>query len=225
MLRNLLILLLFFISAHALAHVRYSTELEPKFSPEFYIEESLKYFDTIDSFAPRDSKPEYGKRVIRWEWLPWLYLTGYKRASMKLDIVLTWYPTTVINRDCRFFNVQPFGRCRVTFHYLKPDVYIDIYEEFTFNDLGEITFIEAWTDEPHRLPKDDPSDPWFEGEDVKRLSVKVPGLGRPDGRLNRKALRQLSLIDDELMNLRKRLNLPISFWLKEGVRFSINGYE
>lgn len=206
------------------AHEPLSQNLKPKFEPDFYIRESLKYFDTIDTFASRDSKPKYGKRVIRWEWYPWLYLTGYKRLSMKLDRVLTWYPTKVINRDCRFFKVQPFGRCRVTFHYLKPDVKIDIYEEFTFNDLGEITFIEAWSDEPGRMPTDDPNDPWVQGK-AHRLSTKVPGLGNSDGKFSRKALRKLSKKDPDLRNLRKRLNLPISFWMKEGIRFLIKGHK
>ena len=75
------------------------------------------------------------------------FLTGHRRWSLKLDRLLLLYPTKVINRKCRGFDVQPFGRCHVTFHYLKGDHLVDIYEEFTFNDAGEITFIEAWTDE------------------------------------------------------------------------------
>ena len=79
---------------------------------------------------------------------------------MKLDFFLTLYPTKVINRVCKGFNVQPFGRCHVTFMYKGHDGRVDIYEEFTFNDQGEITFIEAWTDSPEFFPTDDFSDYW-----------------------------------------------------------------
>ena len=103
---------------------------------------------------------------------------------MKLDYFLTWYPTEVINRDCRFFKAQPFARCRVTFHYLNPDSYFDIYEEFTFNNQGEITFVEAWSDHPGYLPMG-ADDFWAESKNVKRISWKVPGLGSENGEYNK----------------------------------------
>ena len=125
----------------------------------------------------------------------------------------------MINRECRGFDVQPFGRCHVTFHYLKGDHFVDIYEEFTFNDAGEITFIEAWTDEPGFGPTS-PTDYWAEGSSVRRLSTKVPGLGSPEGRYDRKKIRELSKTDPDLKNLLKRLRFPVSFWLYEAVRFA-----
>ena len=99
---------------------------------------------------------------------------------MSLDYFLKWYPTKVIDRDCRFFDVQPFARCRVTFHYLRPDKLYKIYEEFSFNNDGEITFIEAWSDELDLLPMG-PEDYWAEGKNVRRMSTKIPGLGTATG--------------------------------------------
>ena len=50
---------------------------------------------------------------------------------------------------------------------------------------GEITFIEAWTDEPGFSPMN-PDDYWAEEPSVKRLSTKVPGLGSTTGRYDKK---------------------------------------
>ena len=195
-----------------------SKDMTPKFDLDYYANESNKYFDTLDTYASRDSKPKYSSHVIRWEWYPWLFLTAHKKWSLKLDRILLLYPTKVINRVCKGFNVQPFGRCHVTFHYLKGNHLINIYEEFTFNDRGEITFIEAWTDEPGFSPMA-PDDYWAEDLSVKRLSSKVPGLGSTSGRYDRKELKRLAKEDNDLNNLKKRLRFPVSFWLFEAVRF------
>ena len=66
-----------------------------------------------------------------------LDLLGTTEAAVALD------PSTVPTRDCRAFSVQPFARCYVTFEY--KDGPCPIYEEFVFNDQGEMTFIEAWS--------------------------------------------------------------------------------
>ena len=119
MIKYLLLIALISVSGNLLGKERqyYSTELKPQFSLDYYAKQSDKYFDTLDSYADRKSKPLYGKTIIRWEWLPWLKLTGYKRFFMKFDYFLTWYPTRVINRVCKGFDVQPFGRCHVSFEY------------------------------------------------------------------------------------------------------------
>ena len=195
-----------------------SLHMTPRFSLDYYASESDKYFDTLDTYAPRDSKPKYSSHVIRWEWYPWLYLTAHRRWSLRLDRILLLYPTKVINRNCKGFSIQPFGRCHVTFHYLKGNHLVDIYEEFTFNDQGEITFIEAWTDEPGFSPMN-PDDYWAEELSVKRLSTKVPGLGSTTGRYNKKEIKKLAKNDKDLKNLLKRLRFPVSFWLFEAVRF------
>ena len=56
-----------------------------------------------------------------------------------------------------------------------------IYEEFTSNDQGEISFIEAWSDLPGLGPTDDPDDDWAEGDAVHRLSARIPGVGSATG--------------------------------------------
>ena len=97
---------------------------------------------------------------------------------------------------------------------------MNIYEEFTFNDAGEITFIEAWTDEASLLPMDPATDPWAEGPDVKRLSTKVPGLGTQDGFVQSSDpnFKLLASRDEDLKDLRRRMRMPVRNWLKELLR-------
>ncbi|MCZ7586306.1 MAG: hypothetical protein M5R36_24935 [Deltaproteobacteria bacterium] len=157
-----------------------SSAMIPNFSPEYYAEQSRIYFDTLDSSADPDSIPNYSELVARWEWPPWLKLTGFGRKNMiRIDKLLRLYPTAVPERDCRAFDVQPFGRCRVVFSYNGGEP-CPIYEEFTFNEYGEVTFIEAWSDLPGFFPAD-AGDVWAEGPDVQRLSTRVPGLGTASG--------------------------------------------
>jgi hypothetical protein len=211
------IITIFIFSNNLLA--QYSMSSNPTYKKYYYASESNKYFDTLDTYASRDSKPKYSSHVIRWEWYPWLFLTAHRRWSLRLDRLLLLYPTKVINRDCRGFDIQPFGRCHVTFHYLKGDHLVDIYEEFTFNDQGEITFIEAWTDEPGLAPMEE-WDYWAQDLSVNRLSTKVPGLGSYGGKYNKKEIKRLAKTDKDLKNLLKRLRFPVSLWLFEAVRFA-----
>jgi hypothetical protein len=160
-----------------------STCLTPHQTPEYYAQQANKYFDTLDTSADPASVPSYSELVARWEWPPWLKLTGYTRQTM-IDtdaIVKKGTPSTVPTRDCRGFAVQPFARCYVSFKYDGGPC--AIYEEFTFNDQGEMTFIEAWTASPTSTPWA-ASDRWAEGNGVHRLSTKVPGLGSPTGRID-----------------------------------------
>jgi hypothetical protein len=119
-------------------------------------------------------------------------------------------------RDCRAFSQQPFARCRVSFEYsggLCP-----IYEEFTFNDAGEITFIEAWSTQPGYLPMDDPeSDPWGEGPDVRRLSTRVPGLGTATGFVDATspAMQEVAANDEDVADLARRMESFWPSWLRE----------
>lgn len=158
--------------------------LEPTMTPEYYVDQANKYFDTLDTTAPEDSIPAYSDLSARWEWPPWLLLTGYERDQMieTAAVLRAFDPSTVPERDCRFFERQPFARCYVVFEYEGGRC--PIYEEFVFNDAGEMTFIEAWSDLPGYLPTDDPEDRWAEGPDVDRLSTRVPGLGNAEGRID-----------------------------------------
>ncbi len=164
--------------AHAL-----SPCLTPRLEPQHYVDEGLRYFDSFDTDADPESRPTYAEDVARWEWLPWLLLTGFGSDWIEDgdSLVMIATPSTVPVRDCRFFDTQPFTRCRVSFQYEGGPC--PIYEEFTFNDAGEITFIEAWSDQPDLLPMSDPDDEWGEGGGVNRLSTRVPGLGTPSGQI------------------------------------------
>ena len=161
--------------------------------------------------------------AAHWEWPPWLLLTGQGRDLIHtVDAgVLSVYPnTTVPTRDCRAFTEPPFARCRVSFDYAgRP---CPIYEEFTFNDAGEITFIEAWSDLPGLRPTEDPADPWAEGPGIHRLSTRVPGLGTPSGRLEPEgdALAMAAAADPELADFRERVQ---DFWKAWGAAYRAAG--
>ena len=161
-----------------------STCLAPSHPESYYVEQALKYFDTLDVDADPESVPNYSELVARWEWPPWLLLTGYGRQDMidTGNALKDVDPSTVPERDCRAFDVQPFARCYVVFEYEGGSC--PIYEEFTFNDAGETTFIEAWSDLPDLRPHARSDDPWGERDNLGRLSTRVPGLGQGEGRID-----------------------------------------
>ncbi len=191
--------------------------LEPKQSPDYYIDQSIKYFLTMQSDVSPFVQPNYSDLVVRWEWPPWLLLTGYGRFNLIwTDIVLKLNPTAYAMMDCQAFDQQPFGRCHVVFDYngeLCP-----IYEEFTFNDAGEITFIEAWTDAPGWLPMSE-QDYWAEGEGVDRLATRVPGLGNAEGRIDLEAawMEEVAAKDADVAEFVRRAKRPYAAWLNEMV--------
>jgi len=195
-----------------------STCLEPVFSDAHYIDQSHLYFNTMDADEDRDVGPDYAERVARWEWPPWLKLTAFGREDIiESDLVLRLYESVIPERDCRAFDVQPFGRCRVTFYYAEHEGRgCPIYEEFTFNDQGEITFIEAWSDLVGALPM--PSDDlWAEGEQVRRLSTRIPGLGNAAGRIDLDSLQmaEAAATDPDVADFVTRASDWRAAWLEE----------
>jgi hypothetical protein len=158
--------------------------LAPTMSEVYYAETSSLYFDTMDHTVDLEDWPPYSELVARWEWPPWLKLTAYGRDNIEAaDTFLQLFPSTVPERDCRAFDTQPFGRCYVVFYYDDHEgLGCPIYEEFTFNDAGEITFIEAWSDVDGLRPTA-PEDPWAENG-IARLSSRIPGLGNAHGLLD-----------------------------------------
>ena len=187
--------------------------LIPTQSPEYYVAEALAYFDTLDVDADRDSVPNYHEQVARWEWPPWLLLTGYGAADMisTSDALRVGDPSTVPIRDCRFFDVQPFARCYIEFEYVHGPC--PIYEEFTFNDAGEMTFIEAWSEQPGMLPIR-PGDRWAEDPAFYRLSTRVPGLGNATGTavLDSDYMRAAAMQDHVVADYAERATNWIVFW-------------
>jgi hypothetical protein len=188
-----------------------ATVLTPQFPPEYYVDQAHKYFDTLDTSADPNSVPDYSILVARWELPPWLWLTGYGRENMLIttNLAASLTPSTVPTRDCRAFSVQPFARCYVAFEYEEGPC--PIYEEFVFNDQGQMTFIEAWSDQPGLLPMGDDNDRWAEGPDVHRLSTKIPGLGNPTGLidLDSDAMQQAASEDPEIADFVRRAR---DFW-------------
>ncbi len=186
--------------------------------PEYYVEQALLYFDTLDLRAPEENIPNYHEQVARWEWPPWLLLTGFGAEDMinaslalrRLD------PSTVPQRDCRFFPVQPFARCYVTFEYEKGAC--PIYEEFTFNDQGEMTFIEAWSLESGEIYAD-PDALWGERNDFPRLSSRIPGLGTKTGNIpyhdETLTMQAELLADSEVLDYLERITNWRRYWAEE----------
>jgi hypothetical protein len=184
--------------------------LAPTKAPEHYVAEALRYFDTLDTSAPPDSRPDYGDTVARWEWPPWLKLTGYG-AELMVDterVLKAADPSTVPVRDCRFFPVQPFARCHVVMRYAEGPC--PVYEEFVFNDAGQTTFIEAWSDVPGLTPTR-ADDPWGERDTFARLALRVPGLGFRDGSIypNGAAMERVAATDPDVRDLMLRAR---DFW-------------
>ncbi len=198
-----------------------STCLEPTMSDEYYARHSSGYFDTMDTAADMDVVPPYSELVARWEWPPWLKLTAFGYDNiLAADTMLRLYPSTIPERDCRAFDEQPFGRCRVVFFYedeLHEGRGCPIYEEFTFNDAGEITWIEAWSDLPGLLPMDASQDAWAEGEGVTRLSTRIPGLGSSRGMidLDGEAMAAAVERDDDVADFVVRANDWWNTWSEE----------
>lgn len=198
----------------------YASCVKPDKSDEYYVEQANKYFDTLDGDAPVDSVPDYSEDVARWEWYPWLKLTGIGKTMMiGSDIMVTRFatPSTVPVRDCRFFETQPFARCKVQIQYeggLCP-----IYEEFAFDAQGKMTFIEAWTDLPKWHPGQITTDPWAEAADIRRLSTKVPGLGYADAALDLSSPTMLAAAanDPDIADFARRAQ---NFWTTWAEEFS-----
>ena len=172
---------------------------------------------------PVDVRPNYANRVVRWEWPPWLLLTGYTRAGLVWsDIFLKLNPTSYDLIDCQYFDEQPFCRCHVIFNYdgeLCP-----IYEEFIFNDQGEITFIEAWSDYESLLPMDsgydgqwDEDEYWGQFFGANRLGSRVPGLGNETGNIDLYAdwMKSAMETDIDLDNMIRRARDPITTWMAQ----------
>ena len=197
-----------------------STCLTPTQKDAYYVDQGSKYFDALDRSMPADSTPTYSERVARWEWPPWLKLTGYTREQMEGTdkLVKSQAPAVVSHRDCRAFAVQPFARCRVSFDYDNQGggKGCAIYEEFTFNDAGEMTFIEAWSDSPGYAPMEK-GDPWAEAPGIHRLSTRVPGLGSATGRIDPDGtyMAQAALNDPEIADMVARAKDFWPAWLAE----------
>lgn len=200
-----------------------SSCIVPEFSPEYYIDQGVKYFLTMQSDVPIDVIPNYSRRVVRWEWPPWLLLTGYKDDQMiATNILLKLNPTSYDLIDCRYFDEQPFCRCHVIFNYSGEQC--PIYEEFTFNRQGEITFIEAWSDFESLLPPgmDAGEDGewsyeeyWAMDDDVYRLANIVPGLGNDESLIDLYApwMTRAAANNQDLADMVARCKSPVETWL------------
>ena len=181
--------------------------LTPTQTADHYVTQAEYYFDTLDTSALEENVPNYHPQVARWEWPPWLLLTAYGDDPMIEGNALLKIidPSTVPTRDCRFFETQPFARCYVDFVYEKDTTPCPIYEEFTFNDAGAMTFIEAWSYLPGLSPVTE-GDMWGEADDFPRLANRIPGLGNATGTfdLQSRYMTQAAAADPEVADFAMR---------------------
>lgn len=124
---------------------------------EYYINQANEYFNSLDT-TKREYMPKYNQNVARFEWPPWLLLTGLgKERTIAIDEAIRLMgPCVCVDRNHKLFASNPFVRSVITFYYGKEDIEkkihpVRIYEEFTFNSIGEITFVEAWWDNNYKV--------------------------------------------------------------------------
>jgi len=139
-----------------------STQVIKNHTNDYYKHQANLYFDFLDTSKPFIS-PNYADKCVRYEWPPWSRITGIGALKMNVldKIYRTIYPCVIKNRTFQTYDINPFVRSKVTFHEMNaPYKTYDIYEEFSFNEKGEIIFIEAWS------PK--------QNGEYNRLSTKIP---------------------------------------------------
>mgnify|MGYP001475426865 CR=1 FL=1 len=56
--------------------------VKPTKPPKYYVEQSIKYFRTMETSVSVMVQPNYSEKVVRWEWEPWLLLTGYGKSNL-----------------------------------------------------------------------------------------------------------------------------------------------
>lgn len=188
-----------------------STVLTPKFEEAYYIDQANQYFDTLDTSVEKGN-PKYSDKVARWEWPPWLILTGFGQLQIQVidGAIRESGKCICVDRQHKFFPQNPFVRSVVTFYYGEEDIAnktnpLRIFEEFTFNDAGEITFVEAWWDRDYKdlLPALDDKGWPLDQNAVKRLSTQLPGLGNSDGKIH--------LMSDEFIEAANKTQIIASF--------------
>lgn len=208
-----------------------STAAFPTRPASYYLEQCDLYFDSIQSlsYTPkphRNKFPKYAKNVARWEWSPWLMLTSFGRRNLiSIDKVIRLYPCICVDRSFRLFTTQPYVRCLVTLFYgaevNKRELGLHIYEEFTFNDEGEMTFIEAWLcEEGLQLGSLDDEGWPVDEEAIRRLSTLLPGLGSASGEIDMKstAFLQACQTHPEVEDYRQRVRYFYSALVRELVQ-------
>ncbi|KAJ1625021.1 hypothetical protein T492DRAFT_1042876 [Pavlovales sp. CCMP2436] len=167
--------------------------LQPTQSARAYLRQADLYFNSVDPelYNPLDSPttlgyPNYSPTAMRWEWPPWLLLTAFTKDQFivvdGIDRKESPFSVPKVNRECKYYNSSPFVRCAVnlwstgvnrttleSWPTSSVTCGCTIWEEFTFNNDGEVTFVEAWS---HSLPKS------------ARMSARIPGLGQPSGAID-----------------------------------------
>jgi hypothetical protein len=120
----------------------YSTDLVKNQPDSYYKKQNDIYFDSLESKSYCQKTPfilpSYSVGLVRYEWPPWLLLTGLgSTATSSMDRVFADVnPCVVVDRKHVICEQNPFGRSLVTVCYGKGSSLqaFKIYEEFTFND-------------------------------------------------------------------------------------------
>ena len=150
-----------------------------KLQPNYFTQQVEQYFDSLQTGSTLF--PNYAPDVVRFEWQPWLLLTGNGSDNIKfVDSEIRKYTgyCQVKNRKHRYVKKLNMVQSTVEFFYNNSTNPIKIYEELTFNKEGQISFIEAWINTDYKvdgklqLPSRG-KDGFPEGE-IKRMSLATP---------------------------------------------------
>jgi hypothetical protein len=222
-----------------------STLVQPTKPPASDIKRADRYFNQLESKFTHylfwhGKLPSYAPLVARWEWPPnWYRLTGFrKNPTIDADTMIRdAVPCICVNRTHIFCQTNPFARSVVTFYYGSKGskgTPIYIYEEFTFNDLAQMTFIEAWsiTEEgfntltqlaQNNQPWPDRPEGTTQTDGVTdaqtplipftRLSTKIPGLGLNHGEIE---------VDGDRMNKAAQQDPTVGAFQDEAHQFELN---
>ena len=188
----------------------YSNSVVPNKDESYYINQANTYFSFLETTSKDHIEPNYSPSLIRWEWEPWLILTGLndERTLIIDSLIRETGKCECLDRELVFYNTNPFVRCRVTFYYGENKTPIKIYEEFTFDGSGNISFIEAWYDvEDNKLQIPEREfDGWPKFCSVKRLSNLIPGYNKTDFILVLESSEMISQAElyDDVKNFKSR---------------------
>ncbi|KAL7556649.1 hypothetical protein ACA910_017588 [Epithemia clementina (nom. ined.)] len=112
---------------------------------EYYIKQCDIFLNTLTTTLRPAKIPNLSKTVMRWDWSH-DRLTGRNRDTLiAMDIFATAVaPEQSVESEHKIYQQQPLGRSMVQFQSVKSGDLRTLYIEFTFNDEGEISFVEVW---------------------------------------------------------------------------------
>ena len=121
--------------------------LMAKEQAEYYKKQCDVYLDTLAATLHPDEIPNLSENVLRWDWTRQELTSRNRDTLIAMDVFCTaMAPDRVTGRQHKIYQEQPLGRSKVQFESEDGsggDVR-EMYMEFTFNEKGQISFVESW---------------------------------------------------------------------------------